>query len=610
MLRTLRGKFTLVYLGLAVLAALAGLAGAWNLFRLERSVNNLMTANYKSIDAVYHMMEAIERQDSAVLVYIGIDAQQGIDLFTQSQDDFLTWQSVERGNVTESGELSVLETIDMAYAQYCQTLYRLQTLPDQKARREYYRTATQPLFGHIKSQCRQLIQINETAMFAARQRTTDDAQRSLLALLAGAALVLVVGFAISQFFIRRFLRPIALLSQRIAQVREGNLDLRMEPTSHDETGDLIREFNDMTNRLQDYARSNLGTLLNERNRSVTIVQSISDPLLVLDAGWRIQLINEAWARAFAIERLNDAIGHHFLEVVHDGTLFARIEELAAGDGGGREMTLCQVTDRYYNLSVTRLGMDHSAAGAAGTIVALHDVTEIKELERVRTDFLASISHEFKTPLTSILMASSLLREGALGELSTDQAQAVQTVSEDGERLLTLVNDLLELMRIESGREVYHMEPCALSSIALAAAGAFRETSARQNIALHCDVSEYLPPVRADFEKIRWVLNNLISNAINYSTPGDAVHVTAHREGAFVHVSVRDTGIGIAPQHLERIFDKFVQIDGKDFEVRGTGLGLSVSKQIVQDHGGDISVSSATGVGSTFTFTLPVAGEEA
>lgn len=608
MFRTLRGKFTLVYLGLAALAALAGLAGAWNLFRLERSVNNLMTANYKSIDAVYHMMEAIERQDSAVLVYIGIDAQQGISLFTQNQANFVNWQSIERGNVTESGEPAVLDALDKSYEEYCQTLYRLQERKDQNTQREYYRTTTQPLFERIKDQCRQLIQINEQAMFAARQRTTDDARRSLLALLTGAVLVLVMGFAISQFFIRRFLRPIALLSQRIAQVREGNLDLRMEATSRDETGELIREFNDMTHRLQDYARSSLGTLMSERNRSVAIVQSISDPLLVLDAGWRIQLINEAWARTFAVEDLTVAIGRHFLEVVHDGALFARIEDLAEGYAGAREMTLHQIADRYYNLSVTRLhGVD---SGATGTIVALHDVTDIKELERVRTDFLASISHEFKTPLTSILMASSLLREGALGDLSADQAQAVQTVSEDGERLLALVNDLLELMRIESGREVYRMERCAIGDIAQAAVEAFQDIAGHRDITLRYVVPEDLPPIRVDFEKIRWVLNNLISNAINYSNAGDAIDVTAHAEGGFIHVSVHDTGIGIAPQYLERIFDKFVQMDGEDFEVRGTGLGLSVSKQIVQYHGGDIAVSSETGIGSTFTFTLPVAGEEA
>ncbi len=603
MFRTLRGKFTLVYLALALLAALVGLAGVWNLLRLERSVNNLMTANYRSIDVVYHMMEAIERQDSAVLLYIGVEEEQGIDLFSQNQTEFLQWLDVESGNVTEDGERAVLDGLSKEYEEYGGTLYHLQQLSDGAARNAYYLNTTRPLFERIKDQCRQLVQINETAMFAAKQRTTDEVGRSMLALLGAALLALVGGFAMSHFFIQRFLRPIGLLAQRMAQVREGSWDLRMEAGPNDETGRLILEFNDMTRRLQDYERSSMGTLLGERNRSLAIVQSIHDPLLVLDASWRIQLANEAFLQAFSLPRGDGVTGRHFLEVIHDGALFAQLEEQAArADVGERETAIHRVGERYYNLSVTRL---HNGDGNTGTIAVLHDITELKELERVRTDFLASISHEFKTPLTSILMASSLLKEGGLGALSADQAQAIETVGEDGERLLNLVNDLLELMRMESGREVYRMERCSLVQIVRAAVDSFRETARRRAIGLDCSVPETLPPVHADCEKITWVLNNLISNALTYSSEGGAIAVTARPEGLFVSVSVRDTGIGIAPQHLERIFDRFVHGGAEDIEVRGTGLGLSVARQIVRDHGGDITVTSQEGVGSTFTFTLPV-----
>ncbi len=606
MIRTLRGKFTLVYLGLTLLAALAGLAGAWNLFRLERSVDALMTENYKSIDAIYRMMEAIERQDSAVLMYIGVDRQQGIEQFSQNQNDFERWLNIETDNVTENGELDVLGGLRSDYDLYSRTLYDLQANGLQgPAARDIYLNSIQPLFERIKERCRQLVQINERAMFAAKDRTTGDARRSMEALLGVALLVLAAGLVISQFFIRRFLRPIQTLSEHIRQVREGNLGLSVDVGARDEAGQLAMEFNHMTRRLQDYERSNLGTLLNERNRSVAIVQSISDPLMVLDARWHIQLINEACADYFRIDAL-ESVGRHFLEVIHDGALFRCIEALVA-DTGGRQMTLYQDGERYFNLAATRLHSPDSAV--SGIILALHDITDIKELEKVRTDFLASISHEFKTPLTSILMASSMLGEGGLGTLSTDQVQAVQTIAEDGERLLTLVNELLELMRIESGRQVYHMKPCCTADIAAACVESFRDTAQRRGIALRCAVGEDLPAVIADFEKIRWVLNNLISNAINYSDAGNAVDVTSLAEGSYVQVSVRDTGIGIAPQYLERIFDKFVSAEGSDIEVRGTGLGLSVSKEIVRAHGGDIWVRSEAGKGSTFTFTLRISGEE-
>ncbi len=609
MFRTLRAKFTLVYLGLTLLAALAGVAGAWNLSRLERSVDALMTENYKSIDAIYRMMEAIERQDSAVLLYIGVDRQQGIQQFAQNQNDFERWLNIETDNVTEDGEREVLDGLRADYNVYSRTLYDLQArgLQDPAAR-DFYLNTTQPIFERIKERCRQLVQINERAMFAARDRTTGEARRSMQALLGVALLVLAAGLIVSQFFIRRFLRPIQTLTGHIRQVREGNLGQSMDVGARDEAGQLAMEFNDMTRRLQDYERSNLGTLLSERNRSVAIVQSISDPLMVLDAHWRIQLINEACAGYFHIDA-RDAAGRHFLEVIHDGALFRCVEALVAGaDAGGRQMTLYQDGQRYFNLAATRLHSPEHAG--SGVILALHDITDIKELEKVRTDFLASISHEFKTPLTSILMASSMLGEGGLGALSADQVQAVQTIAEDGERLLALVNELLELMRIESGRQVYHMEPCRMADIAAACVEGFRDAAQRRGITLRCAMGEDLPPVTADFEKIRWVLNNLISNAINYSDAGDAIDVTARAEGGFIEVSVRDTGIGIAPQYLDRIFDKFVSVEGDDIEVRGTGLGLSVAKEIVRGHGGDIQVRSEAGEGSTFTFTLRIAGEEA
>lgn len=599
----------LVYVGLALLAALVGLAGVWNLFRLEQSVNNLMTANYRSIDAVSRMMEAIERQDSSVLIYIGVDKTQGIKMFTANESVFLGWFAVEKGNVTEKGERTVVEALDTDYGAYSNTMYNLQDKMNigVDEARDYYQSVTTPLFEKIKDECKQIISINDQAMFAGKQRTTDSARQSMIVLLLLLLAVMVVGYFTASYFIRLFLRPIKTLSESISRVREGNLYQQVDVRVNDEAGRLAGEFNDMTRRLQDYEQSSIGTLIAEKNKSIAIVKSISDPLLVMDANWRILLINDACGDFFDLDE-GKVAGRHFLEAIHDGELFESVETLAnSADSHGKIVNIRKGGEHYFNLIATKVNDPENRN--SGFIVAFQNVTDLKELERVRTDFLAAISHEFKTPLTSIMMAASMLREGGMGGLNADQAETVETIREDGDRLLGLVNELLELMKIESGNEVYHYEPCSISDIVSSSLDSFRDGARVKGIRLTNELKDGLPLVKADYEKIRWVMNNLIGNALKYTESGDFIAISSGHDDEFVYVSVQDSGVGIPPEYLDRIFDKFVVVEGQDIEVRGTGIGLSASMGIVQAHGGDIRVASELGSGSTFTFSLPISRTE-
>lgn len=239
---------------------------------------------------------------------------------------------------------------------------------------------------------------------------------------------------------------------------------------------------------------------------------------------------------------------------------------------------------------------------------MQNVTGFKELERIKTDFVATVSHEFKTPLTSIIMGASMLEGGNLGILGKEQKTLVDTIIEDGERLSGFVNELLEVSRLESGKAVYSFEPCSISAIAENSVRQFTETAQRENVTLSNDIDENLPPVYADFERITWVLNNLLSNALKYTKSGDFITVSAGVKGTYMEVTVKDTGDGIPQEYLDRIFDKFVQVKGHDIEARGTGLGLAVSKEIVTAHRGSINVESELDAGSTFKFTIPLADQ--
>ena len=603
--KTLRGKFTFVYVGLALLALLVGLAGVWNLFRIEQSVDNLMTANYKSIDAVSHMMESIERQDSGMLICLSVSMDKGLEIFTDNGDEFLRWFTIERGNVTELGELDVIDRLERNYSQYQLMIFMLRDKMDEgmATAQSYYSNEVLPRLESIKNDCRQLVLINEQAMFRSKKNTADSAKQSMMALLIISLAAVMGGYFIARYFILLFLNPIKKLSDSIIRVREGDLNQQVQVRANDEAGKLAAEFNSMTRRLLDYEQSSVGMLMAEKQKSLAIVRSISDPLLVLDAGWRILLVNDACGRFFNLD--GEAVeGRHFLEAIPDGGLFQEIERLAAAQNTAESkiIRIQKEEEYYFNLAVTRV--DDPDSRLSGIIVALQNVTGLKEIERVKTDFLAAISHEFKTPLTSIMMAASILQENGMGPLNPEQAETVDTIRADGERLLGLVNDLLELMKIESGRQVYEIGPCDLNAITAAAFGEFSDTAHRQGVRLYNALEDGLPPAMADASKIGWVMNNLIGNALKYTGSGDTVTLSARFDSLFVTVSVKDTGVGIPEEDQERIFDKFVQVKHGGIEVSGTGLGLSVSREIIRSMGGDISVKSRVGEGSEFTFTLP------
>jgi len=204
------------------------------------------------------------------------------------------------------------------------------------------------------------------------------------------------------------------------------------------------------------------------------------------------------------------------------------------------------------------------------------------------------------------MAASMLSEGALGELNDEQKEVINSLEEDGEKLSELVNELLELSRIESGRAVYNFAQCSINAIVESSLKMFFDMAQRRNINLINEMDEDLPAIQGDFEKIQWVMNNLISNSLKYTNAGDFITVSAVEKDKNIFVSVKDTGAGIPAQFIDRIFDKFVQVNGRDIEVRGTGLGLSVAKEIISAHKGEIWVKSELDSGSLFTFTLPVA----
>ena len=612
MIKTLKRKISLVYLSLVVLIAVVGTTASVNLFNLSRAIDGLMIANYKSIQGATNMLEAIERQDSAVLIYINVDTQKGKDLFTENNEEFLKWYNVDYNNITETGEKELMDKIKKSYNHFVKLFFDLQEIrssQDIESAADFYDTRMMPDFISTKNELKQLSFLNEKAMFRSKELATKNAENSMYLVLGLSVFAIVGGYAISGFFTNKFLMPMLLLTQTMKLIKAGDLNQQANITTKDEIGELAYEFNNMTKRLQQYEQSTLGKLLAEKNKSLAIVKSISDPLMVLDPDYRIVLLNDVFERIFNVSE-PAAINKHFLESIRNGEIFDFISSIfKSNEETGQKIFLVCSNNEYYYFNVIVTTVKENDTNLSGIIALFQNVTQLKELEKIRTDFIATISHEFKTPLTSIMMGTDVLMNEGMGPLSIDQKQFITAIREDGERLANLVNDLLELTRIESGKAVYKFREYAVDDIVECAVKPFYQLAEQHDISLHFQCEDYLPPVLADFEKITWVLNNLISNALKYTDAGDKISISAVEKVGKVYVTVKDTGKGIPEEYLDKIFEKFFQVKDGDFEVRGTGLGLAVVKEIIDAHQGEIRCESKLNAGSSFIFALNAAGRE-
>jgi PAS domain S-box-containing protein len=592
---------------LVSLSAFIGLNAVFSLYHLNNSIDGLMTANYKSIKAINQMIESIEKQDYAVLIYIFENSQTGIIRFNDGQKAFFKASGIESHNVTESGEKTLVGRLNTIYIEYLKSFSILQEIKNNaglKAALQYRSRKLQLQSRDIKSILRKLADLNEAAMFKSKAQATASAQRSLYTILITSLVAVLGGFMISRFFINRFFHPVTMLIETVKKVRAGELNRQAAVVYHDEIGALATEFNNMTRRLQEYERSNLGMLMAAKNRTLAIVKSISDPLIVLDRQYRIMLINDAGETVFAVKEAA-VLEKHFLEVISHSELFAYITEIIeTNDANLSKLIMINVdgSDHYFNVLVKTVRDE--AENIHSIVVLLQNITQIKQVEKIKTDFIATVSHEFKTPLTSLMMGLSLLDDEHLGTLTEAQLKTIRAMREDGEVLLNLVNDLLEISKIDAGKAIFKMQSASLEQIVANSVRYFKEDANRQGVELICEIQSSLTAIEVDPEKIQWVINNLIQNALKHTKSDNFIKITVAEKDDQLCVSIQDNGVGIPSEYVDKVFERFFQVQGYDLEISGSGLGLAIAKEIVEAHGGEIWCESQLREGSIFSFTLP------
>lgn len=609
MLKSLKAKISTVYIFLVFTIAIVGFVSVFNLYGLSKSINGLMVNNYRSINAVTNMLEAIEEQNDSILVYLYVDNQSGIDKFYNYNDIFSKWYNIEYINITEQGEKEHVAKINELYKSYLKQFSYVQEIRSSQGSDkalEYYDSTIVPEFISLKQELAFLASLNEKVMFQSKELVTASAWNSMYLITILSVIAVIGGYVISRLSINKNLKPIYSLTETMKAVKEGDLAQQAPIIFHDEIGELTNEFNNMTKRLQSFEQSTLGNLLSEKNKSVAIVKSIFDPLIVLNENYKIILLNDACEKLFSINE-SEAVQKHFLEIIKNGDLYDFIYTASKSTDNNTNQKIIKIKtleqSYYFNVVVTAI--KDITASITGIVVLLQNITQLKQIEKTKSDFMSTVSHEFKTPLTSIMIGASLLEDEQIGELNSKQQNIIKTIKDEGEKLTLLVTNLLQISKLEAKKAIFNIEPTFIDSIIENALATFYEQANIKDISLNYERFADLPKVNIDSEKVTWVVNNLISNALKFTKSGGVIIIEAFLQEDRMCISIADTGIGISEEYRETIFDRFVQVKDEDNEYQGTGLGLAIAKEIVEAHGGEIWCESSLNEGSTFIFTLPI-----
>lgn len=614
MFKTLRTK---ILLGYGIILILTMLVIGWalkNIVDLGDATDSILQENYRSILAAENMIDAIERQDSGLLLMLLGYVKENQELFEEYSASFLLWFGRAKDNVTIPGEQGIVDNIDSLYTKYLQTssTLKIRIASSDTGAAEYYHEFVLPAFMAVRNECANLRETNQKTMYDASVVAGKVASRAIWSMIIIGSIVIIVGIGFSILLSKIIVKPLRQMNEATKKIAAGDYDVNIRTRSKDEVGNLAEGFNIMARELKKYSDMNVEQLLAEKQKSEAVIRNIDDGVILIDSNSSITAINPAAADALNVS-INRVIGTHFLEVIKNDELYEIIKRtIETGDTpdideNKRIVTLGKGEDaKTFQFLITPITTKRNAL--IGVVFQLRDITHFKEIEKLKSEFVMTASHELRTPLTSMEMSIDLLHEKAFEKLSDKEKELLDAAAEDVNRLKSLVNDLLDLSRIESGKIQMEMDRMEVGVVLERAVSSLKNNAEEYKVDLSAIYSEDLPPVNADPTKITWVLTNLISNALRYTGVEGFIKVKAANVGQQVQIDVQDNGKGIPYEYQSRIFDKFVQVKD-DGSAGGSGLGLAICKEIVRAHGGTIWVDSTPGEGSKFSFTLPVFKEK-
>lgn len=622
MIRSIRTKLVLTFTCLIFLSLGSSFWSIYNFYSLSSAVSTILNDNYQSVLAAENMMKSLERQDNALLIAseleppsIGANVMENKDLFKSydaNRDAFYYWYNQASRIIGVPAQVAVRDSIQNLFQQYTAQADLMNGRIAQGAYADaklYYYDMVRPLSNQLRELCLRLFDLNQSKMFEALPRAHAIANQTAYGTMLLSFIALGLSIVAMLWLTRVFITPAEQLTDRVKQIGAGKLDLKIDVRSDDEIGQLSREFNKMTERLKQFEQMNIEQILTEKRRSEAIVDRISDGLIMTDASMNILHANAVMTDLCCDPNV-DVIGKSIDAAVRDGRVKALIKACYEGKeppatGRGQYVEFERNGTRlYFRPRLTK--MADSSGEMFGVLMVLQDVTQFRELDHMKSDFIATLSHEFRTPLTSINMSVDILNQEILGPLNERQRELIISTKEDCYRLTKLARELLQLSKLESGKVELKNEELDVAGVITFSLQPLKLQFAEKGIRLDVDTEPGLPRIVADEQQISWVISNLVTNALKHTDAGGQVIVRARTDQESLLIDVEDTGHGIAPENIEKIFDKFVQVKHTSDQTPGSvGLGLAIAKEIVELYGGQIWATSTLGKGSTFSFRLPL-----
>lgn len=539
-----------------------GILSLYYINRLRGDSNSILKNNYESLVYSNNMLKALE----------------DIPADPTAITAFNTNLTKQEANVTEPGEKELTESLRKNFKELLAA------------------SADSSNYQRLRESIRMINDLNQDAILRKNAIATATAEKAQLWLTIIFSTLILIVLTFIYNFPGVIAEPIAKLAEGIREIANKNYGKRIYLKQDDEFGELARAFNSMAGKLDEYENSNLAKLTFEKKRIETIINQMRDGIIGLDEKRHVLFLNAVAEKLLGLKE-SEIIGKYAPDLALKNDL---MRTLLQETGARKELKIyADNKESYFNKDVLDV-MNNGAV--AGQVIVLRNITLFHELNEAKTNFIATVSHELKTPISSIKMSAQLLTDNRVGMLNTEQQELTKSITEDADRLLNITSELLNMSQVETGNIQLKLQPAPPAAIVEQAIQAVQLQAQQKHIVLRTNLPETLPAVQADVEKTSWVLINFLTNAIRYSPDTAFIDIAAYAKENKVFFTVTDYGKGIDEKYLPRIFDRYFKVPGIH-ERNGTGLGLAISKEFIEAQGGTIWVNSHIGEGSLFGFDL-------
>lgn len=552
--------------------------------QISESAKVVLKDNYKSLKFSGNMRSILEDNT--------------LPLSPEHHKEFGRQLTLEAKNVTEPGEGKAVEMLKNSYLQF--------SSPSSSP------AEIQLALNNARQLLRSIDDLNMNAIVRKNDAAQQGVEQAATYLIFAASMSFLILFSFVINFPGFVANPLREFSAALKEISRKNYKQRLEFNGSDEFAELAAEFNAMTAQLNKWENSNLAKLQSEKLRIEAIIEQMQDAIIGLNEKDEVLFMNTVAAQLLNLNE-KEVIGANTRELMKKNDLLNTILKINSGDKpmkiyADSKESYFQLERREITVPVWEDQHDlviKSSRKTAGEVYILKNITKYKELDEAKTNFIATVSHELKTPISSIKMSLKLMDDDRVGSMNVEQKELVQHMKEDCGRLLKITSELLDLAQVETGNLQLNFVKSDPRKIAIYAMDAVRFQGEQKEVELELISRNDLPQVNVDTEKTAWVLVNFLSNALRYSTQKSKVVIKIIETGSNIEFSVRDFGKGIDEQYQKRLFDRYFQVPTDGNNKSGSGLGLAISKDFISAQGGKIWVESAIGEGSRFCFLLPV-----